>query len=203
MKKVFLLDPGHGGIIDEVYQTEGKRSPVWEDGSQLFEGEFNRDVVRCIMGGAELFGVNCVNLVPEEEDISLSMRVQRANKYWQEHPEVECIYVSVHANAGGGHGIEVFTSPGFTRSDDIATVFLNKLGMMFPEARKRVDMSDGDPDKEANFYVLKKTAMAAILTENFFMDNEMECRKHLMSETGRNAIALAHIAAMVELNREA
>ena len=39
---IVLLDNGHGGIINGEYQTPGKRSPVWADGSQLFEGEFNR-----------------------------------------------------------------------------------------------------------------------------------------------------------------
>jgi len=45
----WLLDPGHGGIIDGVYQTAGKRSPRFPDGSILYEGEFNRDVVKRIM----------------------------------------------------------------------------------------------------------------------------------------------------------
>ena len=40
-KYLWLFDNGHGGIIDGVYQTAGKRSPKWEDGTQLFEGEFN------------------------------------------------------------------------------------------------------------------------------------------------------------------
>ena len=37
-----ILDPGHG------FNTEGKRSPVWEDGTQLFEWEFNRDIARAV-----------------------------------------------------------------------------------------------------------------------------------------------------------
>jgi len=45
----WLLDPGHGGFIDGVYQTAGKRSPMFPDGSQVFEGEFNRDIVRRII----------------------------------------------------------------------------------------------------------------------------------------------------------
>lgn len=42
---IFILDNGHGGIIDGEYQTKGKRSRVWADGRQLFEGEFNRDIL--------------------------------------------------------------------------------------------------------------------------------------------------------------
>lgn len=42
---IVLLDNGHGGLINGEYQTPGKRSPIWDDGSQLFEGELNRAIV--------------------------------------------------------------------------------------------------------------------------------------------------------------
>jgi len=200
---LFLLDPGHGGIIDGIYQTEGKRSPVWDDGSILYEGVFTRDVVRRIVEMAPQFGVHCINLVPEQTDVSLKERVSRANESRSFHRGMDCIYVSIHANAGGGHGIEVFTSPGLTRSDAIATVFLKRLNLAFPTVRLRTDMSDGDPDKEANFYVLRKTLMPAVLTENFFMDNEKECKEYLMSKSGRDKIARAHLSAMAEIERSA
>jgi len=38
------LDNGHGGIVDGQYCTPGKRSPKFEDGSQLFEGVYNREI---------------------------------------------------------------------------------------------------------------------------------------------------------------
>ena len=41
-KILFILDPGHG------INTPGKRSPVWGDGRQLFEHEFNKDVVNSL-----------------------------------------------------------------------------------------------------------------------------------------------------------
>ena len=40
----------------------------------------------------------------------------------------------------------------------------------------RSDKTDGDADKEANFWVLRKTVMPAILSENFFMTNRKECK---------------------------
>jgi N-acetylmuramoyl-L-alanine amidase len=46
MNITVILDAGHGGIIDGVYQTHGKRSPIWEDGSQYFEGVGNRQIDR-------------------------------------------------------------------------------------------------------------------------------------------------------------
>jgi N-acetylmuramoyl-L-alanine amidase len=181
----FLLDPGHG------IGTPGKRSPLFEDGTQLFEWEFTRDIVRRIMGRATALGLDCINVVPEVDDVPLVERVRRANLYGG-----RALYVSVHANAGGGRGIEVFTSPGETRSDRYASIFYEQYKVTFPGVRGRTDFSDGDPDKEARFYVLTKTSMPAVLTESFFMDNEEECKRYLMTEDGRNRTAMAHLAAM-------
>ncbi len=60
----------------------------------------------------------------------------------------------------------------------------------------RSDYSEGDPDKEANFYVLKHTIMPAVLTENFFMDAERECRQILMTNYGREKIINYHVKAI-------
>ena len=192
-KFLWLLDNGHGGVIDGLYQTEGKRSPKWDDGSILYEGEFNRSIVNRLIELMTADRINYVNIAPELEDVSLNERVRRANNY---HNQSKCVYVSIHANAGGGKGFEVYTSPGDTKSDKVATVFFNEFKQEFPEAKMRSDESDGDVDKEANFYVLKNTYMPAILTENFFMDNEQECKQYLMTREGRDRIALAHYAAI-------
>jgi len=196
---VWLLDNGHGGVIDGLYQTEGKRSPKWDDGSILYEGEFNRSIVNRLMEMMTQERINYVNIAPELEDISLNERVTRANAY---HDQNDCIYLSIHANAGGGSGYEVYTSPGATDSDKVATVFFDEFKNEFPDIRMRSDTLDDDVDKEANFYVLKKTRMPAILTENFFMDNEQECREYLMSRKGRDRIARAHYAAIQRIEAQ-
>lgn len=119
MKPIVLLDNGHGK------ETAGKRSPVWSDGSQLFEWEFNRDIVRRISEKLEADGIPYRILVPEETDISLTERARRANEIAKEN-NGKAYVLSIHANAGGGTGWEVYTSPGQTPSDAIATVFLRK-----------------------------------------------------------------------------
>ena len=63
----------------------------------------------------------------------------------------------------------------------------------FPTLKARTDYSDGDPDKESAFYILKHTMMPAILTENFFMDNFHECKEYLMSPIGRQRIINYHV----------
>jgi N-acetylmuramoyl-L-alanine amidase len=169
-KFLWLLDNGHGGLINGLYQTAGKRSFVWSDGSQLFEGEFNRAIVNRLLEMCTAHKIHYVNISPELEDVSLNERVIRANSYFG---QVVCIFVSIHAKAGGGTGYEIYNSRGESKSDKIATLFFNKFKEEFPGVNMRTDViSDGDVDKEANFCVLFKTRMPAILTENFLMDTE-------------------------------
>lgn len=190
MSKVIILDNGHGK------ETAGKRSPIWGDGSQLFEWEFNRDIVRRVAAVLKADGVNFEILVPEETDVSLPERCRRANEIYRNYKE-KAFLVSVHANAGGGTGWEVYTSPGETKADAIATVFAEEAQRVFvPDGwRMRFDYADGDPDKESAFYILKHTNCPAIITENFFMDTEKDCR-FIMSEDGREQIADMHVAAI-------
>ena len=58
-------------------------------------------------------------------------------------------------------------------------------------------MSDGDPDKEANLYVIKNTKCVAVLTENFFQDTKADV-EYLTSEAGRHAIIRTHIEGIID-----
>ena len=195
---IVLLDNGHGGLINSKYQTKGKRSPIWSDGTQLFEGEFNRAIVNGIIQELTFLNISYVNIAPEYRDVRLETRVKRANEYANR----KCFYLSIHSNAGGGHGSEIFTAPGDTKSDKIATVFGNEFISSFPERRLRTDYTDGDLDKERRFYVLTKTEMPAVLTENFFMDNEEECKTMLLTAEGRKSIVNYHIEAIKKIKTE-
>jgi len=195
---IVLLDNGHGGLINGEYQTPGKRSPLWDDGTQLFEGEFNRSIVARIIESLTSLNTPYINIAPEIRDIKLSTRIKRANDIHDD----SCFYLSIHSNAGGGNGFEVFTSPGETTSDKIATIFGEEFNKTFPDRKLRADISDGDLDKESSFAVIKKTRMPAILTENFFMDNEEECKEILMAKHGRDLIAEFHVNAILRAKDE-
>ena len=200
-KYLWILDNGHGGMIDGVYQTPGKRSPVWPDGEVLYEGEFNRAIVDRLMVLCEANGIDAINLVNTPNDISLSERTSTANKL-AKSSDKPCIYVSIHANGfsdEAANGWEVFTSPGETKSDPIATVLYEKAKAEFPERKMRPSMGDGDPDKEAKFTVLMNTSMPAILSENFFMTNYRECHEILMSESGRDRVAKIHFEMIQQI----
>lgn len=194
---IVLLDNGHGSLINGEYQTQGKRKDWGNDGI-IYEGEFNRAIVNGIIEQLTFLNIPYVNIAPEYWDVRLETRVKRANKY----PARSSFYLSVHSNAGGGNGSEIFTSPGNTKSDKIATIFGNEFQKEFPGRTLREDFSDGDLDKERRFYVLTKTRMPAILTENFFMDNLEEFKNILNTRIGRQKIVDYHVKAIIRTRTE-
>jgi len=205
-KHTWLIDAGHGGMIDGKYVTDPRFNPEKKgagtkcyshgDGVYIREGVWNRQVRAKLiyrLAGSDL-GYFILN--NGEEDIPLPDRCEEANKYHAIHKN--CVVVSIHGNASGtgkGYGLEVFTSRGDTPADPIATVFCEELIKEFPNRRFRPDYSDGDPDKEANFYILKHTACPALLTENFFMDRPEDC-KFMLTDQAQERIAEAHFKAI-------
>ncbi|MGY8805962.1 MAG: N-acetylmuramoyl-L-alanine amidase, partial [bacterium] len=163
---LWIFDNGHGGIIDGVYQTAGKRSPLWPDGEILYEGEFNRGIVNRLMKLCTDSGIECINLVDTQEDMPLSERTDKANDIYRQQKDKDgkpCIYVSIHANGfddESANGWSVYTSEGETKSDIIAKILEGKAAAEFPDEKMR-------GKKESNFWVLRKTVMPAILSENF------------------------------------
>lgn len=175
-----LIDAGHG--ID----TPGKRSP---DGSFL-EYLWNRQIADLVIARLRSSGIDADLVVTETNDISLRTRAMRVNKICSEMGAANVILVSIHANAAGNgmfwttaSGWECHTSPGKTKSDGLAECFYGSFSRAFPDKRMRMDLSDGDSDKESKFYILTKTKCPAVLLENFFYDNRMECKWLLKEET--------------------
>lgn len=170
-----IFDNGHGGMIGGKYQTPGKRSPKWEKGV-LFEGMFNRWVVNRLIEKMDREGLAYYHASPELSDTSLSSRVKRANDIHKINKKV--YFLSIHANAGQGKGIEEFTSPGTTKSDIIAELMLKNLEEDLKGIQvMRFDFSDGDRDKEARFKVLTGTSCPSVLLECGFMDNHEDYLK--------------------------
>lgn len=167
-----LIDAGHG--ID----TPGKRSP---DGKFL-EYLWNRQVADLVLARLTASGIDASLVVTETNDITLRTRAMRVNKICDRMGASNVLLVSIHSNAAGNGkqwmnatGWECHTSPGKTKSDDLAECFYDAFSKAFPEKRMRRDFSDGDSDKESSFYILTKTRCPAVLLENFFYDNRTEC----------------------------
>lgn len=196
-KITFLIDNGHGGLINGIPQTAGKRSPDFGKGI-LYEGVSNREIASKVLTLCKKEGIEAVNLVPELEDISLSERVKRANKY------TNAVLISLHSNAAAteqANGWEIFSTVGQNNSDKVAEVIYSEFKKAFPNAKFRLETTDGDSDKETDFFIIKKVNCKAVLVENFFMTNKKDCEL-LTSEEGKNKIAQAVFEAIKILNNE-
>jgi len=168
---IILIDKGHGGFIDGVYQTAPKKMYEFESGEVAYEGRLNRQIGDKLLARLKAEGIKCIDICPTEMDIPLSTRVNIINEYCNKYGASNCLLISLHGNAGKGTGFEIWTSPGQTKSDEYATQFFNKFKEHFPDVKLRKDISDGDPDKESAFYILKNTNCPAILPEFLFFDN--------------------------------
>jgi N-acetylmuramoyl-L-alanine amidase len=199
--KMVLLDAGHGGIINGEYVTAGKRSPKWADGSQYFEGVGNRLIREELAKMLRAEGIRYKFVNEGEADTSLKTRVDFANSQARKYGAGNTLLISIHSNGfhdQNANGWECFTTPNKTNSDQYAEVLYNKMRAEYPNERFRTDYSDGDQDKEAYFYVIRKTICPAILSENFFHTNPRECQEILMCKHGRRKIAKAHLEMIKE-----
>lgn len=165
------IDPGHGGHDPGAVGPSGTREAdiALFTASALVLALDARGVQSFVTRGRDVF-------------VSLPGRVELAKRM------KAFAFVSIHANGAENlqaHGAEVWTSVGVTPADDLATSiykrWIESFGAVSPVSRFRTDFSDGDPDKESDFYVLRKTPMPAVLFELGFVTNPRE-EKMLLSE---------------------
>ena len=189
-KYTWLLDNGHGGLVKGKYTTAPSKMHKHSNGLLVEEGLINRAVISILVAKLNRERIDYKLICPENEDIDLDDRVDRANS-----TPGKCIFVSQHCNAGGGEGFEVWTSRGLTKSDGFATIFFEEVKKTFPDWKMRKDTTDGDVDKEKDLYVLKHTNCPALLLEFGFMDTLSDAEL-IMSEEGQEAYAEALFRAI-------
>ena len=185
-----LIDNGHG--ID----TAGKRSP---DG-RLLEYSYTREIAVRVAEGLKELSVEAVRLVPEEKDITLMERCNRANAIHASTSK-EVILVSIHCNAAGigkdwlkANGWQVCIYPK-------ASSKTKKLASSLASETEKLNLKVRRPTHGQDFWmqnlaICRDTTMPAVLTENLFMDNKAEV-DYLLSEQGKETVAKLHINGIV------
>ena len=159
-----MIDPGHGGHDPGAVGQMGTREA---------------DValaVSLMIAGMSHQGHFCKLTRYDDTFIELDDRCAMSNQF---DPDA---FVSVHCNAAenqAASGFEIWTSPGLTDADPLASRLWLDLHENFPSMRARLDMSDGDEDKEAPFRVLVGTKSPAVLIELGFISNLEE--EHMLA----------------------
>ena len=161
-----VIDPGHAGRnVDPgaVNQSTGlQEADVALFVSKLVETQL-------LAAGHELKLTRTDWEQPETDD--MSVRTSLSNDWGAD------LFVSIHCNSAvspNAAGYEVWTSPGDTEGDALATCIYAQIAIEFPDRTGRADYSDGDPDKESRFYVLVHTNAPACLVEMAFISNDEE-----------------------------
>ena len=94
-----------------------------------------------------------------------------------------------------------YTYYGHSISDELAICLYNAARKHLPGHRLRTDYTDGDPDFESSFYLLKHTYAAAVLTENLFYDNPDDLT-FLESKEGQKAIVALHVEGIINFLKQ-
>lgn len=194
-----LLDNGHG-------KNSINRSP---DG-RLIEGDFARKVVKEVYNRLISNGLDAIILVPEDEDIPLRERVNRANKYYDE--DKDTILISIHADASPKEGWQDASGFSVWVSKNASDKSKELAGCVYDAVEATSELRDEvknigkyrlrhgaswslrlrqyTPNQkywQANYYILKNTKCPAILTENGFQTNKNDV-DYMLSDTGFNDI---------------
>jgi len=179
MGYLIALDDGHG------METPGKRTPKLDNGRVIKENEFNRAVVKYLDQELRRCGFKTLLVAPTDTDTPLANRVNLANKKCAD------AYISIHFNAFDGKfngndpsGHEIHVYPASKNARRLGECVLKYLNQGTKQKNRGIKYSKG-------LYVLRKTRMPAILSENGFMDNKEEA-KLMLNANFQKEVAREH-----------
>ena len=172
-KYKICLDAGHGGI--DAGAVNGN---YYEKEAAL--------MIACKLGRVlALSGVEVIYTRKNDSTVELEERTAFANKNAADY------FISIHLNAAANkqaNGIETFTYSEGSTAYKLAAAVQKELISKTGAADRKV--------KTANFYVLRKTAMPAILVETGFISNDVEA-KALFTDGYQTIIANAIAKAVL------
>lgn len=171
------LDPGHGGTDPGA---------IGREPFELREKEVNLALAGHLESEIDSHGWEAILTRRQDRTLAPYARAVFANRYEAD------LFVSLHANAaatGEAEGIEVFHFPGSRRGRSVAFHILDRLLYHFPEHRNR-------GIKTANFTVLRRTVMPAVLVEHEFLTHARQL-EFLADPCNRELLARAVFEGVV------
>ncbi|ARC84550.1 N-acetylmuramoyl-L-alanine amidase family protein [Clostridium argentinense CDC 2741] len=145
-------------------------------GNGLKEQDITREVGKIVTSKLRILGhtvIECAIDSANSVNESLSYRVNTANSNNAD------LFISIHVNAGGGQGTEIYTY-----NNDIFTEAQKTLNNIAALGFNNRGIKDG-----SNLYVIRNTKAKAMLIELFFIDSiDVELYKKVGAERLANAI---------------
>lgn len=167
--KVFVLDPGHGGI-----DSDDEKGP-----SGLREKDVNIYVVKKLAQYLEKDGARVILTREDDEQVSLQARVEMVNNI---RPN---FLISIHHNAffsPGVSGTEVYCYRGDFEGERISRTILDNIVKAMGTINRGC--------KYADLYILRGSKVSSIVVECMYITNPAE-EKRLMDDSTRDDMARA------------
>lgn len=186
-----LIDNGHGN------NTRGKCSPDY----QLLEWAWTREIAARVVCQLKAEGYDADLLTPEMQDVTLRERVRRVNYHCDRLGARNVLLISIHNNAAGADGrwhdakgwsafvSEYAPMKVSTRSAALSDALVKEAEKSGRKVRRQ------HPNKSywvQSLAMTRDSKCAAVLTENFFMDNRDDCQ-YLLSEEGKRECVRIHV----------
>jgi N-acetylmuramoyl-L-alanine amidase len=152
-----VIDAGHGGSDDGTHSAD------------LKEKDLNLAIAKKVQQLATSYNIN-VLMTREEDQLpgnsttiseGLNYRIDFANEHKAD------LFISIHVNAGGKKGMEVYLSPQnafFQKSISLGSAMIEEMKKVYPTHEELEQQRTG-------VRVLEKTRMPAILVECGYMDD--------------------------------
>jgi N-acetylmuramoyl-L-alanine amidase len=162
--KTIVVDAGHGDH-DPGAQGNG-----------LKEKDINLETSKYLASKLRAAGANVVMTRESDKYLSLSQRSSIANNAGAD------AFISIHTNAGGGHGIETYWYSKYEGAESKELAEEIQSGII----RETSGKSRGV--KQGNFHVIRETKVPSVLVEVGFIDNSTEA-SYLKQSSYREKLA--------------
>ncbi len=180
------IDPGHGGGDPGALTKASKGCSIQSlvVNGNMEEADVVLDTGKKLRDYLKNAGFKAVYMTRDTD-----VRVELAERSSYANAKGCSRFVSIHANAGGGTGIETFCYSGASLSSD-GCVQAQKIQ---DEMLKQWPLRNRNR-KQANFHVVRETKMPATLTELAFMDTcSPDVNSYLSVASKRTSAAKAHL----------
>ncbi len=167
--RTIMIDPGHGGSDPGA---EGAIRGVWE-------AQLNLEISELLRSELEGLGYKVISTRDRDRFVSLGSRADYANS------ALPFIFVSIHNNSHPSpemRGVMTFHHPSSSSGPPLARLIQHELTAATGFVDKGI--------RQANFFVLRETAVPSVLVECGFLTNREECRS-LTAPAKQLAIAQA------------
>jgi N-acetylmuramoyl-L-alanine amidase len=171
---LIYLDAGHGGKDSGAI------------GNGIKEKDIVLDIVKRMAAGLKAY--DCDVMLSRDTDVFLTLdeRTSKANAAKAD------VFVSVHINSAVNTTARGFESYIYPNAGAATVAFQNVMHQEILRQIQGVNGFDDRGKKQANFAVLRQSAMKAMLTENMFISNAADAAL-LKSDEFKQKVAQGHI----------